>query len=337
MSGIKVKEVAYPTLQCPDLDIQEQFLIHFGMHTVQKTEDTLLMRGEGPQQFIEVCKKGEKKFIGAAFNAESLEDLEKLSKTESFADIEELHTPGGGFATKGIDPDGLEVDVLFGTKERDMDKELVPHASNEGGQKNRINEIKRFSKGTYPKILRFGHYGINSVNIPEALKWYNNHIGIIATDIIKVPPPPITEDSMTIGIFARLDRGLEPTDHHSIFWLDANLQSEGVPGLNHVSFEMVSIDDVFMGHEVLKKHAKEFNYESEWGVGRHYQGSQIFDYWRSPFKQIHEHQTDGDYFDNTIPPQLIDASGDGDPKNPELGPSQWGDPISATFGNKEGV
>ena len=46
---------------------------------------------------------------------------------------------------------------------------------------------------------------------------------------------------------------------------------------------------------------------------------------------------DRDYFDNTIPPQLIDASGDGDPKNPELGPSQWGDPISATFGNKEGV
>ena len=41
MSGIKVKEVAYPTLQCPDLDIQELFLIHFGMHTVQKTEDTL--------------------------------------------------------------------------------------------------------------------------------------------------------------------------------------------------------------------------------------------------------------------------------------------------------
>ena len=73
MSGIKVKEVAYPTLQCPDLDIQEQFLIHFGMHTVQKTEDTLLMRGEGPQQFIEVCKKGEKKFIAKKDEESSIE------------------------------------------------------------------------------------------------------------------------------------------------------------------------------------------------------------------------------------------------------------------------
>ena len=41
------------------MDIQEQFLIHFGMHTVEKTaDDVLIMRGDGPQPFIEVCKKG---------------------------------------------------------------------------------------------------------------------------------------------------------------------------------------------------------------------------------------------------------------------------------------
>ena len=51
MPLIKVTDVAYPTLQCPDLDIQEQFLIHFGMHTVSKSDDTLIMRGDGPQQF----------------------------------------------------------------------------------------------------------------------------------------------------------------------------------------------------------------------------------------------------------------------------------------------
>ena len=56
MPIIKVTDVAYPTLQCPDLDIQEQFLIHFGMHTVSKSDDSLIMRGDGPQQFIEICK-----------------------------------------------------------------------------------------------------------------------------------------------------------------------------------------------------------------------------------------------------------------------------------------
>ena len=43
MPIIKAQDVQYCTLQCPDLDIQEQFLIHFGMHTVKKTEDMLLM------------------------------------------------------------------------------------------------------------------------------------------------------------------------------------------------------------------------------------------------------------------------------------------------------
>jgi hypothetical protein len=113
--------------------------------------------------------------------------------------------------------------------------------------------------------------------------------------------------------------------------------SEGIAGLNHVSFEMLNIDDVFMGHELLKRKSKECGYELEWGVGRHYQGSQIFDYWRSPFKQVHEHQTDGDYLDNTIPPQIVNPMSDGDPDYPEFGPSQWGAAISETFGNKEGT
>ena len=40
---IKAVDVQYCTLQCPDLDVQEQFLIHFGMHTVEKTDNMLLM------------------------------------------------------------------------------------------------------------------------------------------------------------------------------------------------------------------------------------------------------------------------------------------------------
>ena len=71
---------------------------------------------------------------------------------------------------------------------------------------------------------------------------------------------------------------------------------------------------------------------------RHYQGSQIFDYWRSPFGQIHEHQTDGDVFDNTFPPQVVDVMLDGDPNNPEMGPSQWGPAINMeTFGDERGL
>ena len=74
---IKAVDVQYCTLQCPDLDVQEQFLIHFGMHTVEKTDNMLLMRGEGPQPFIEKCIKGEKKFLSASFLAASMDDQGK--------------------------------------------------------------------------------------------------------------------------------------------------------------------------------------------------------------------------------------------------------------------
>ena len=111
---IKVQDVQYCTLQCPDLDIQEQFLIHFGMHTVEKTDEMLLMKGDGTQPFIEKVLKGEKKFISLAFVASSMEDLEKISKTEAFSDVEELNTPGGGFVSKGHDLDGFGVEVVYG-------------------------------------------------------------------------------------------------------------------------------------------------------------------------------------------------------------------------------
>ena len=331
MPVIKATAVQYCTLQCPDLDIQEQFLIHFGMHTVEKTDDTLIMRGDGPQPFIEVCKKGEKKFLGATYVAQSMEDLEKISKTEAFSDIEKLETPGGGYISRGKDLDGIGVEVCFGIKDRDEYKPLVPLASNEGGQVNRINQRKRYVKGDLPTIVRFAHYGINSNDIPAALEWYNEHLGIIATDKLFQGDPKDPETPM-MGIFARLDKGSEPADHHTIFWLPAML-SEGRPGLNHVSFEMLQIDDVLRGHEILQRKKEEFDYELEWGVGRHYQGAQVFDYWRSPFKQTHEHQTDGDYFDNTFPPNEVNVTEDGLESDGD-GPSQWGPDINfETFGD----
>ena len=127
MPIIKAQDVQYCTLQCPDLDIQEQFLIHFGMHTVEKTEDMLLMKGDGNQPFIEKIIKGDKKFVSISFVASSMDDLKKISQTEAFSDIEELTTPGGGFVSKGTDLDGFGVEVVFGIEElKNYSAETIP-------------------------------------------------------------------------------------------------------------------------------------------------------------------------------------------------------------------
>ena len=333
-SIIKVDDVAFPTLQVPDLDKQEEFLSDFGMTRVERTDDTLYMAGHGPQPFIHVSKLGEKKFLGNTFYASSMQDLESLAHSDEFNNIEEMASPGGGFRTCGFDPDGIGVDVVFGIKPRKIEVDLNAIEFNVGGIERenfrRINQTKRFTKGAFPRIKRYAHCGLNSTDLEKSLDWYHRHLGIIASDLLK----PGGEAGPLLGIFSRCDRGEKPADHHSIFFLPALSQSNGKPGLNHVSFEMVNVDDVFMGHEILAKKG----YELEWGIGRHYQGSQIFDYWRSPFGQIHEHQTDGDVFDNTFPPQIVDVMLDGDPNNPEMGPSQWGPAINMeTFGDERGL
>jgi catechol 2,3-dioxygenase-like lactoylglutathione lyase family enzyme len=318
----------------PDLEKQEEFLSDFGMVRVERTDDTLYMAGHGPQPFIHVSKLGEKKFLGNTFYASSMQDLESLAHSDEFNNIEEMASPGGGFRTCGFDPDGIGVDVVFGIKPRKIEVDLNAIEFNVGGIERenfrRINQTKRFTKGAFPRIKRYAHCGLNSTDLEKSLDWYHRHLGIIASDLLK----PGGEAGPLLGIFSRCDRGEKPADHHSIFFLPALSQSNGKPGLNHVSFEMVNVDDVFMGHEILAKKG----YELEWGIGRHYQGSQIFDYWRSPFGQIHEHQTDGDVFDNTFPPQIVDVMLDGDPNNPEMGPSQWGPAINMeTFGDERGL
>ena len=42
-------------------------------------------------------------------------------------------------------------------------------------------------------------------------------------------------------------------------------------------------------------------YYHEWGVGRHLLGSQMYDYWRDTHGFTHEHWTDGDLLDASIP------------------------------------
>ena len=100
----------------------------------------------------------------------------------------------------------------------------------------------------------------------------------------------------------RLDRGNEPTDHHTLF-IATGLESK----VDHVAFEVVDLDAVEMGQQVLLAN----RYRHAWGVGRHLLGSQIFDYWRDPWGQKHEHYADGDLFDSAQEPgyHLLDRKG----------------------------
>src|SRR5436305_13903093 len=96
MPVIKAADLAYGRLRSPDLDKQEEFLTAFGMVRADRTKNALYMRGTDPAHHLHVTELGDPKFVGIAFHAGSMEDLEKLSRVEGASPIEEIDAPGGG-------------------------------------------------------------------------------------------------------------------------------------------------------------------------------------------------------------------------------------------------
>jgi glyoxalase/bleomycin resistance protein/dioxygenase superfamily protein len=129
-------------------------------------------------------------------------------------------------------------------------------------------------------VKRIGHGVMGSPKLRETVQWFRNTLGLICSDDVYAG----SKDNI-IGSFNRCDRGEEYVDHHAFFCL----QHEKA-GLNHLSYEVLDVDDVFLGHE----HLRQKGYEHMWGMGRHLLGSQIYDYWADPWGRTHEHWTDTD-------------------------------------------
>ena len=47
------------------------------MEIVKKTEDQIWFKGYGPDQYVYYARKGRKKFLGGAFEAQSKEDFDR--------------------------------------------------------------------------------------------------------------------------------------------------------------------------------------------------------------------------------------------------------------------
>jgi hypothetical protein len=87
----------------------------------------------------------------------------------------------------------------------------------------------------------------------------------------------------------------------------------------HSAYQVSDIDAMAAGGEYLK----DLGYQRSWGIGRHIQGSQIFDYWRDTDGFLVEHFTDGDMFDSTLEPGWAPFTASG--------LAQWGPPATKDF------
>ena len=87
----------------------------------------------------------------------------------------------------------------------------------------------------------------------------------------------------------------------------------------HSAYQVCDLDALAAGGEYLT----ERGYRHSWGIGRHIQGSQIFDYWRDPDGFLVEHFSAGDLFDASLEPGWAPMTASG--------LAQWGPPATKDF------
>jgi catechol 2,3-dioxygenase-like lactoylglutathione lyase family enzyme len=309
MPAIKVKDIAFGRLQSPDLDQQEEFLTEFGMVRVERTNDALYMRGTDPDQFIHVTHKGDPAFVGFAYNAASEEDLERVAKVPGASGVENMDEPGGGKRVRLTEPNGYQIEVVWGQEQHAPIPVRFQRLNMGPESRNRAGELMRIHTGP-SRVKRIGHGVMGSPKLNETVAWFRETLGFIGSDDVYAG-----EKDNIIGSFSRCDQGDDYVDHHVFFCIQCDKT-----GLNHFSFEVADVDDVFTGHEHLKSLGK---YEHMWGLGRHLLGSQIYDYWADPWGRVHEHWSDSDRLNAANGSNLLPAE--------EGLLSQWGEPPPQKF------
>ena len=126
---------------------------------------------------------------------------------------------------------------------------------------------------------------LGTTRFGAALDWYLDTLGLIVSDFLYLDGQRDRGPAMA---FIRCDLGSVPSDHHT---LAMALMPQ--TGYLHSAYQVADVNEVAASGEYLR----ERGYRHAWGLGRHIQGSQIFDYWRDPDKAMFEHYTDGDMFD----------------------------------------
>jgi catechol 2,3-dioxygenase-like lactoylglutathione lyase family enzyme len=305
--SVKVSELAYARVQVPDLESAGRFFADFGLIEAAATEDRIYLRGVGPMRQVLILQRGPRKLLSTAFQVGSREALNRLAQTSCTTSVTPRNEPGGGWQVLLQDPDGNSIEVIAemqGVPE--IAVERVP--MNSGMEPRRRTGMLVRPPIRPSHVLRLGHVVITTPRPDELARWYRNTLGLLLSDEIYDE-----EEGQVLLSFSRIDRGEEYVDHHAF-----QTMAGPTGGVHHISFEVLDIDDLYIGHDCLAN----AGYRHVWGIGRHKQGSQIFDYWLDPSGIMYEHWTDSDMLNAAATPGR-------DTVPNALGP--WGPPLPPLF------
>jgi catechol 2,3-dioxygenase-like lactoylglutathione lyase family enzyme len=304
---IKVAGLAWLEFEKPDLDRAERFGTDFGFTVADRTPGTLLLRGRQAGAGCVVVRRGPRpRFAGVAFQAAARDDLDRLARGRGGT----VTAHWGGHAVRLRDPSGYPVHVVYGIPELPALSGRPPLPLNSGSGPVRVNATQRPARRA-AEIQRLGHVVLGTTRFAAALDWYLDTLGLIASDFLYLDGQRDRGPAMA---FIRCDLGSVPADHHTLAMV-LQPRTEYV----HSAYQLTDLDEVAASGEYLR----ERGYRHAWGLGRHIQGSQIFDYWRDPDRLMFEHYADGDVFDSSVEPGWAPLS--------VSGLAQWGPKVTAEF------
>ena len=282
----RVDDIAYLLFEKPDLDLAERFLTDFGLVRTEQTSDRIRFRAAGPSPTVYTAQRGPtSRYLGAGFRIDRRAGLDALAAATG-RPIEPIEEPGGGVRVTLTDPAGFRVDVIHGVTDAPLlPIRTTPLPLNTPWRKPRVNRGQRPERQP-AQVVRLGHLVLQASDFLTSATWYMKHLGLIPTDV-----QCLTDGSPTLA-FMRCDRGAQPTDHHTVVVFGGITDAYA-----HSAFEVVDIDELGMGQQVLKAGG----WTHVWGIGRHILGSQLFDYWKDPWNSEMEHFADGDVFDASHP------------------------------------
>ncbi|WP_330252725.1 VOC family protein [Nocardia sp. NBC_00565] len=307
---VKVLDLAWLEFQKPDLERAETFAHAFGFTTAARTADELQLRGTDPGAPCVLIRRGAgSRFIGPAFRTADHADLLRLAEATGIGPTP-LPAAVGGATVDLTDPSGLRVRVVADPHELPALPAQQPHIFNVGHEVVRANAMQRPPREP-ARVQRLGHVVVQTTKYRETLDWYLQNLGMIVSDFLFYPRQRQRGPAMS---FIRCDRGSTPADHHTLA-LTLGPSNRYV----HSAYQVADLDALAAGGEYLLDHG----YRRSWGIGRHIQGSQIFDYWRDPDGFMVEHFSDGDMFDCTLEPGWAPMSASG--------LAQWGPPATKDF------
>ena len=307
---IKVADIAWLEFEKPDLSRAEAFAQAFGFTTAARTRDEVQLRGTDPGAPCVILRRGVRsRFVGIAFAAQDEVDVLRIADATGIS-VHALPESIGGVSADLVDPSGIPVKVVAGMHPLPALPSQQEHVFNFGDRVARANATQRPSRSP-AKVQRLGHVVISSTRYTEALNWYLDNLGMIVSDFLYYPGQ---RDRGPVMSFMRCDRGAAPADHHTLA-----MTLGPVNRYVHSAYQVCDLDALAAGGEYLR----ERGYFRSWGIGRHIQGSQLFDYWRDPDGFLVEHFADGDMFDNTLEPGWAPFTASG--------LSQWGPAVTKDF------